>query len=1056
MKATPTPASPGAPTPLDSVPASPPAAEDAPARPATPPRMRLREPDNTGLDAADDGGMDIASFSDDELQPAAPTGMKRAMPEQYDEPDVKRRRTLSPAQYSDDRDAIAGIEFLPEHSMDTQLPAISAFGDALTWQATAITNSQDWRSHARRQLTRKELDSISAPGTPDTARALALLFGAAGPQRPAHDFIIKVIPNQSDRLGNELRNCGALPLGTNSRGETLTLYTNDFDVDKFKQSLLQIHRWTEEVQTLCQASEDDASHDDSGSTNLTMDGDALLMAIEWGDASVVKYLIDHDKTIDRTDGDGKDALMFAAERGKLAIVQLLSGHPDLDVNDVDDDNYSALAYAAQGGHVAVCTHLLRAGARVTRSAMGNPLILAADYGHAAVCQLLLRQGFDVDLTNEEEKTPLMLAASRGHLACCQVLREHRASVHAVDIDGWWALAFAAAEGHVDVFDFLVRHGSPLASNDGKISVFEIALAGDQAGIARRLLEANPALAGIAHDGRTPLIIATTANALRSAELLLQYGADLHEADDQNANALVHAATIGNKALIALFLKHGARVNSAEGFGYLALGRAAINNHLEIVEQLLRAGAPVMPTYPGHDARIQPIMNAILATDLDHPNRYGIAKLLLEHGVPVDEPDLFGNNALMQAVSKRATALMHLLIKHGAEINQINQRGKNAIQIAIEQLDNTLAEMDQLAAVGAVSTADKQRATLEADDLVVLGQAAGRQYNRGPLLMSAARSAIHPLTREILLSSELLYAAEPVDLRINAASAIDFPRLQYPVSSMGNCRHGDWDPLVLELQLAQAGLPSVVIDFMQPYLEALPELKSRLWKNSELSPQTNINRALVAGICAMAERLIVAGGQTRTRFTHFIDGLALYREHRAQGQPSDLAQKLQKITDAKVVCVANYGAQQEQVVIAPVFENLFQRCIDSTRSAGAAANIDARGVPQPGAVTATLQERGIYTVLAEKIDVAWRMAWLSAIAAHDTPGDIVAASSRAGTPPQSLLLPAFRRELATRINAPGNGILALPNARPEVAAIYADLIHRQLHMLAQFIDEAGHV
>jgi hypothetical protein len=109
----------------------------------------------------------------------------------------------------------------------------------------------------------------------------------------------------------------------------------------------------------------------------------------------------------------------------------------------------------------------------------------------------------------------------------------------------------------------------------------------------------------------------------------------------------------------------------------------------------------------------------------------------------------------------------------------------------------------------------------------------------------------------------------------------------------------------------------------------------------------------------------------------------------------------------------------------------------------------------------LLERSIFAVLAARIEAAWLEAWRIAAAAQTvgpdaTPSSSSAASASAPAQPfaESIrgqaLLAQFRGMLERMVDTPGNGILDLPGASTEHAAIYAELVHRQLHMLAQFI------
>jgi hypothetical protein len=116
---------------------------------------------------------------------------------------------------------------------------------------------------------------------------------------------------------------------------------------------------------------------------------------------------------------------------------------------------------------------------------------------------------------------------------------------------------------------------------------------------------------------------------------------------------------------------------------------------------------------------------------------------------------------------------------------------------------------------------------------------------------------------------------------------------------------------------------------------------------------------------------------------------------------------------------------------------------------------------------------VYAVLAEDIEKAWRVAWVETIMATSAAPSASSSSSEfySGIESSSLfasssitstnligsqlsdqessqLMKAFRKALSRIVDSAN--LLKLPDASAEVAGLYADLVHRQLHMVAQFI------
>jgi ankyrin repeat protein len=91
----------------------------------------------------------------------------------------------------------------------------------------------------------------------------------------------------------------------------------------------------------------------------------------------------------------------------------------------DDDQNTALHYAAASGSKSSVRILLQAGAAVTaQQAQGlTALHWAAHKGHVDALSLLLDHMAPLNASAEEGATPLHLAANRGHLAAVRILLE---------------------------------------------------------------------------------------------------------------------------------------------------------------------------------------------------------------------------------------------------------------------------------------------------------------------------------------------------------------------------------------------------------------------------------------------------------------------------------------------------------------------------------------------------------------------------------------------------------------------------------------------------------
>ncbi|KAF4338216.1 ankyrin repeat-containing protein [Fusarium beomiforme] len=251
--------------------------------------------------------------------------------------------------------------------------------------------------------------------------------------------------------------------------------------------------------------------------------------------------------IDGKDSSGRTALLWAAEHGHEAVVQLLLDW-DAYIEAADHDGWTPLLRAAEKGHEAVVQLLLAWDAYIeTADKWGQtPLLRAAENGHEAIVRLLLDRGAYTEAVDKwEGRTPLSWAAENGHEVVVQLLLDWDAYIEAVDDDGWAPLLRAAEKGHEAIVRLLLDRGAYIEAVDK-------------------------------WECRTPLSWAAARGHEAVVRLLLDKGAYTEAADKWGQTPLWRAAEHGHAAIVRLLLDKGAYTEAADKWDQTPLSSPAEN------------------------------------------------------------------------------------------------------------------------------------------------------------------------------------------------------------------------------------------------------------------------------------------------------------------------------------------------------------------------------------------------------------------------------------------------------------------------------------------------
>nr|XP_043633568.1 putative ankyrin repeat protein RF_0381 [Erigeron canadensis] len=184
-------------------------------------------------------------------------------------------------------------------------------------------------------------------------------------------------------------------------------------------------------------------------------------------------------------------LMFVAHSGDLQALKAILGRGNINLNEQDNNGFSAIMVTAMNGNVHAFKLLVYAGADVKlvnksgknvislsklsenyelfekvllqyilekgKSAKGfYPLHYAARYGDIHAVKLLITRGYDINTSDGDGYTPLMLAAREGNVGMCNLLISFGSVCSFKNSKGETALTLARKHAECVILDELAR------------------------------------------------------------------------------------------------------------------------------------------------------------------------------------------------------------------------------------------------------------------------------------------------------------------------------------------------------------------------------------------------------------------------------------------------------------------------------------------------------------------------------------------------------------------------------------------------------------------------
>jgi len=624
------------------------------------------------------------------------------------------------------------------------------------------------------------------------------------------------------------------------------------------------------------------------------------------------------------------------------------------------------------------------------------------------------------------RTAFLEDAIKGNLANVKSAVEQGCDIRQTDEEGTTALMHAAENGHVDIVEYLVDIGCDYYATYGApFDAFMLAAMNGHLDVVKCLTEKGYMIRRKTPSLRcTALMLAASNGHLEIVKYLYQKGCGLHEKNFYEKTALMYATQKG----------------------HLNIVKYIVNNY----------GDPDEKNFASTSSFIYAASKG----------RLDILKFFVDYGSDIHQKDGLGDTAIMIAARSGHLDIVEYLIDKGGNINQINNSGGNVLADVVLTGDNNLVEA--LIKLGATpdnnraKTAQLLFAALKKYDprlvsLLIPIHDVSKRDNRGqtPLMLAAEKNLIEvavPLIQATLKLPTALQLAEEAAEIATGSFFRELLRNPFIVSDEGS---------KLNSTLQVDSEPFIVSAFISEHVlsqyDKLQHLRASLGSDQSITPM-QIKSAKVSVLAEL----------TAWKLHHSDENLF------TEDLPSSLGSVKETVIafiseDVKVL--ATQALQWEEDHLIPVVENLYEGCL--RHSLLAQPTVD---------ITSELNAKGLYHPITQRISAAWTSAWAT-VATEAIPmlrnsathiddwdkedladldpitGEMAInpdtitrkIESFKDTPVSSSLLQAFRTALRREFDSVGSGILRAEGANlsEQSKALYADLIGRQLHLIAQF-------
>ena len=327
---------------------------------------------------------------------------------------------------------------------------------------------------------------------------------------------------------------------------------------------------------------------------------------------------------------------------------------------------------------------------------------ACTAGNLTSVKILIDAGADANVVDNEGVTTMMSAAYQGHKEIVQLLIDMKVDVNQVAFSGGTAIMFSAAGGHNETTRILIENKADVnvvvmatpeyivnvskAIAEGKedtephkdgVTALHVAAQGGHIGCMELLVDAGAVVDLADDEDITPLLNAVKGNFGAAAAYLVEHGANPNDVyiDEKKKthNLLMDSVLVSNVDFAKLLIEKGAYVDFADDEGVTILTQAAYMGLDDVVRELINKGAD---TTIANKEGIDPLIAAA-----SEGHNTCLEMILATKKANVNAKDKDGTNALMAAAVRGHHTTIDLLIANGADVNAQNVDGHTALMFA---------------------------------------------------------------------------------------------------------------------------------------------------------------------------------------------------------------------------------------------------------------------------------------------------------------------------------------------------------------------------------------